>query len=230
MAHLECGVLGSNPSGLKNRMKKEQKALALSLRIEQQLSLKQISDITGLSKSTLSIHLRDYPLSEHRIKELSIGSQINGAKANKIKADYRKLDYRKEGVELFNNSRKFRDLVFLYWGEGSKYKTLCSFSISNSDPHMVQYIVDVIKEIGYYDNLVPTVHCYEHSDLDQIKAYWLQFVGKPINVYVVKNSKSSKLLREDKLPYGTMRLDVHKTRLLYMMYGAIENVKFGSIV
>lgn len=45
-------------------MKEQLKESAIKLRVEEQLSLEKISDKLGISKSTASVWLRDYPLSE----------------------------------------------------------------------------------------------------------------------------------------------------------------------
>ena len=209
-------------------MKTKEKEFALKLRIEQQLSLRQISDITGLAKSTLSILLRDYPLADDKIKELKIGKQLNGAMANKAKAELRKEGYRQDGAKLLHTHQGFRDLVFLYWGEGSKYKGNKSFSLPNADADMIRYVVKVLTDLGYFDKIVATAYCYEHSDLNEIKQYWDSVVGKETKSYVVKNSKVSSMQRVDKLPYGTLRLEIYSVELLTKVLGAIESIK-GSI-
>lgn len=209
-------------------MKNKEKELAVKLRIEQQLSLKQISEITGLAKSTLSLLLREYPLSSERIKELSIDKQLNGAKKNKHNADVRKSRYKSDGAILTRTNPKFRDLVFLYWGEGSKYVGNSAFALPNTDPDMIKYVVQVLTDLGYSDNIIATAYCYPHSDLDEIKSFWKTYVGKDIRTYIVKNSKNSYLKRIDKQPYGTLRLEVYSTELYHNVLGGIEEIK-GSM-
>ena len=147
------------------------------------------------------------------------------AKANKDSADRRKQKYKEDGIALLNSNQGFRDLVFLYWGEGSKYEGNSSFVLPNTDPQMMQYIIKVLSDIGYSDKIVLTSYCYEHSNLDEIKEYWKSLLNKEIRTYVVKNSKDSNQKRIDKQPYGTLRCTVNSTELLNNILGAIEYIK-----
>lgn len=113
-------------------MKIDEKKLALKLRIEDQLSIKSIAKKIGVAKSTVSLWVRDYPLSRERIRELSIHTQSIGAAANKESARKRKQLNNDIGNELVVTCHKFRDLCLLYWGEGCKTESHKYFSISNS--------------------------------------------------------------------------------------------------
>jgi hypothetical protein len=210
-------------------MKELEKKEALRLRIEDKLSLKQIAEKTGLAKSTLSVLLKDYPLSEERVKELSIGSQLIGAQANRDKALARHADHKFEGVLLMGRYPSFRELCFLYWGEGTKFTGNNSFSICNSDRYMVKFILNVLKELNYNDKVKLTCYCYEHSDEQKIKEYWENFLDKEIFIYKAKKSKSSKELNIDKQPFGTMRVDVYSKRLLNNVIGGIEAIR-GTLI
>jgi hypothetical protein len=206
-------------------MKNQQKELALKLRIEQQLSINQICKITGLAKSTLSLHLRNYPLSKDRIKELKIGSQINGAAVNKQKSLKRKEQYKKDGIKLLKNNSKFRDLCFLYWGEGAKWDGVSSFKICNTDVYMIKTIINILTTLGYRDNIVCTCYCHEHSDLEKIKAYWKEVTNLEIRTYIPKKSKASKQLKPNKQPNGTLEIVINRKELLYNIFGGIEQLK-----
>lgn len=206
-------------------MKKEQKALAVDLRINEQLSLKDIANRTGLSKATLSVLLRDFPLSSERLKHYRKSSQLAGANTNKIKSAHRRESDKQIGRQLIYNNPRFKDLCLLYWGEGSKYKTNKSFVICNADPQMIKYIADCLKAIDYYEEAVCVAYCYPHYNLADIEEYWKDILGKEIKSYVVKNSTASKKKRIDKIPYGTLRVQVNRIKLLDMVLGGIEELK-----
>jgi transcriptional regulator with XRE-family HTH domain len=209
-------------------MKEAEKKEALRLRIEEKLSLKQITEKTGLAKSTLSVLLRNYPLSDERIKELSIGSQIIGANANKQKAIERKSIDKSEGILMMKKFPSFRELCFLYWGEGSKYDGLNHFSISNTDRYMIKFVLNTIEELGCDGTIKLTCYCYPHSDENTIKEYWSTYLNRDIHVYKAKMSKASKGLI-DRQPYGTMRIDVYSVKLLNNVMGALESIR-GDLI
>lgn len=49
-------------------------------------------------------------------------------------------------------------------------------------------------------------------------------IGKEVGVYIVNTPKSSKNLKENKHPNGTMRLQIHNKEFLYMVLGGIEEL------
>jgi hypothetical protein len=203
----------------------EEKSKAIKLRTENFLSLSQISKEVGLSVATLSVLLRAYPLTKQRINELKLPAQKLAAKANKDKSILRKNKFKNEGMVLVNEDPLFRDLCFLYWGEGTKFKSNTRFSICNCDPYMVKYIYKVIFHLGYINSMVTTAYCYTDSNNTEIINYWNDFIQSPINIYKVKNSIASKLLNTHKQPYGTLRIDVNSVELYNKVLGGIEAIK-----
>lgn len=206
-------------------MKTAQKVEALRLRIEHNLSLSQIAKLTGLSKATLSVCLRQHQLPKSVLHEYAKKSQKIGAAANKMKAAERRFQNREIGAKLVLENSKFRDLCLLYWGEGTKYLGKSGFTICNADPQMIKFITKCLADIGYFDEIVATSYCYSHSDAERVKAYWTDIIGKPVRVYIQKTSSASKWVRGDRLPNGTMRLDVNKAQLFNMVMGGIEQLK-----
>jgi hypothetical protein len=116
----------------------------------------------------------------------------------------------------------------LYWAEGSKSRTTVQFV--NSDPSMVRFFAGFLRT--YYD--VPDdafrVDCNLFADhlerQREIEEFWLDTLGLPasclrkstVNVY----SKHSQKKRKNKLPYGTVRVCVHSTRIVQSIYGSIQ--------
>jgi hypothetical protein len=116
----------------------------------------------------------------------------------------------------------------LYWAEGSKSRNQLAFS--NSDPDMVRTFVRFLRT--YFD-LRPVeirVSCYLYADhlkrQREIERFWLDITGLPtaslrrsiVNVY----SRYSARKRMNKLPYGTCRIVVNRTRVVQSIYGAIQ--------
>jgi hypothetical protein len=116
----------------------------------------------------------------------------------------------------------------LYWAEGDKCRNHVRFS--NSDPEMVRLFVRFLRK--YFsvrdDEIRITCNLFaDHLERQQeIERFWLDTAGLPpaslrrstVNRY----SKYSKKKRCNKLPYGTCRVTVSRTRVVQSIYGAIQ--------
>jgi hypothetical protein len=116
----------------------------------------------------------------------------------------------------------------LNWAEGSKSRNAVQFV--NSDPAMVRYFVeflrveyDVVDEAFRLDCNLFADHVERKREIEE---FWLRALDLPasclrkstVNVY----SKYSQKKRQNRLPYGTVRLCVHSTRIVQSIYGAIQ--------
>jgi hypothetical protein len=116
----------------------------------------------------------------------------------------------------------------LYWAEGSRRKNGVVFT--NSDPAMVRYFADFLRSYYSVANEEFRVNCNRFADhverQREIEQFWLDTLGVPrsclrkstVNVY----SKHSQKKRKNKLPYGTVRVCVHSTRIVQSIYGSIQ--------
>ena len=116
----------------------------------------------------------------------------------------------------------------LYWAEGSKMRNSVQFV--NSDPEMVRYFVEFLR--GQYElpDEAFRIDCNLFADhierQREIEQFWLDVMSLPqtclrkstVNVY----SKYSQKKRTNRLPYGTVRVCVHSTRVVQSIYGAIQ--------
>jgi hypothetical protein len=116
----------------------------------------------------------------------------------------------------------------LYWAEGSKGRNAVQFA--NSDPAMVSFFGEFLR--AYFD--VPDngfrIDCNLFADhvenQREIEQFWLDTLGLPqtclrkstVNVY----SKYRKKIRQNRLPYGTVRVCVYSTRVVQSIYGSIQ--------
>jgi hypothetical protein len=116
----------------------------------------------------------------------------------------------------------------LFWAEGSRRRNTVVFT--NSDPEMVRYFVAFLRSsYGVQDDAF-SVNCNLFADhverQHEIEQFWLDTLGLPrsslrkstVNVY----SKHSQKKRRNKLPYGTVRVCVHSTRVVQSIYGSIQ--------
>ena len=125
------------------RLKDREKALALR---KQEMSYSQIKKILGISKSTLSYWLRDYPLSKERIRELRDHNErrierfretMKRKKEKRLRKIYKT---QKKSILPLKARELFIAGLFLYWGEGTKSRK-DRLSISNSDPSAIKFFI-----------------------------------------------------------------------------------------
>jgi hypothetical protein len=116
----------------------------------------------------------------------------------------------------------------LYWAEGAKHRNQIRFT--NSDPEMARLFVRFLRT--YFnltaENIRMTCNLFaDHLDHQhQIERFWLDTLQLPpsslckstVNVY----SKYSKKKRLNKLPYGTCRVVVSRTRVVQSIFGSIQ--------
>ena len=155
------------------RFRDHEKALALR---KEGMSYSQIKKLLKASKSTLSLWLRNYPLSKQRIRELRDWNEqrIERCRETKRKKKEKRLNlFYKEQKRIilpFNKRELFLVGLFLYWGEGSKSE-LSKLSVSNTDPSIIKFFIAwLIKNL-----LVPKekikiqLHLYNDMDIKKEK-------------------------------------------------------------
>jgi predicted transcriptional regulator len=200
---------------------------------EEGRSMNEIARLVGVSLSSVSCWVRDVPLTEDQTAALRRRMSENGraAAAAGRRSAARKVrrTYQEHGRQLAREGRLMHIAgAMLYWAEGSKSRNTAQFV--NSDPIMASFFVRFLR--AEYD--VPAeafrVCCNLFADhLDRqraIEQFWLEALGLPescltksiVNVY----SKYSKKKRQNRLPYGTVRVSVHSTRIVQSIYGSIQ--------
>ena len=160
------------------RLKDREKAI--SLRKEKQMSYSQIKKTLNVSKGTLSVWLKEYPLSKERIREL----QKNEAVIEKIRNTKREKR-EKRLKEIYNLQKKFilpikKEPFFflglgLYWGEGTKYR-MDSLSMSNTDPSIINFFISWLNK-GLdvpRDKMRIQLHLYNDMNIEKEIKYWLK--------------------------------------------------------
>jgi len=118
----------------------------------------------------------------------------------------------------------------LYWAEGARARNQICFT--NSDPEMVRFFVAFLRRYCHLRDSDIRITCNLFADhverQHEIEHFWLDIAALPksclcrstVNVY----SKYSKKKRQKKLPYGTCRVVVSRTRIVQSIYGGIEEI------
>jgi hypothetical protein len=116
----------------------------------------------------------------------------------------------------------------LYWAEGAKGRNQIRFT--NSDPEMARFFVKFLRTYFNVRDEDIKITCNLFADhlerQREIEHFWLKTLRLPpsslckstVNVY----SKYSKKKRINKLPYGTCRVVVSRTRIVQSIFGSIQ--------
>lgn len=212
-------------------------------------SYNEISKEVLVSKSTLSLWLRDVVLSDKARERLDMRMKSEGSKMliklNKLqthKAEKRAGDMQTRGRDRVHALHK-EDLALvgavLYWAEGHKRlhvrggKERMGHTISfvNSDAEMVSIFVRFLREVLDIppERIRLSMRLYAHISEKDAYAYWMRAAGLPRRnffktTYLI--SGASKGVRPyNRLPWGTLQIEVCDTAKFHFLMGMIGGVK-----
>jgi len=199
------------------------------------MSVKEIARLVGVAPSSVSLWVRDVPLTGDQIESLrqrnpAYNRQLRGANRNAERGRARRRAYQEEGRAMARRGDVLHASgVMLYWAEGDKGSRNAA-RISNSDPEILKLFLRFLRECLEVPDEQMRVTCHLFADhLErqyEIEQFWLDNVDLPraclcksfVNVY----SKYSQKKRRNKLPYGTTRVTVHSTQVVQSIYGSIQ--------
>ncbi len=174
----------------------KQKALAMR---QKGMSYSQIKDHIGVSKSTLSGWLKDFPLSEKRIRELRDNSPIrieryrNTMRAKKearLKMVYEKVS---KDIGVFSKREIFLLGMFLYWGEGTKAKNT-SVALTNTNPAMVKFFINWLDSFNVQrKKLKVKLYLYSDMNINKSIAFWSKELRIPVSQFTKPYIKKTNL-------------------------------------
>jgi transposase-like protein len=217
-----------------SKMKTAERERARTIRREEGAPIKEIARHVGVSSSSVSLWVRDIKLTPAQERELlrrnpAYNRQLSGTTIQAANRRSERIAYQESGrtIALHGDSLHAAGCM-LYWAEGEKTRNALRFS--NSDPEMVRFFVSFLKT--YFDVRDDEIRitCYLFADHVQrqreIEQFWLNVAQLStrslcksyVNVY----SKYSKRKRINKLPYGTVRVTVNRTRVVQSIFGAIQ--------
>lgn len=203
-------------------MKAKLRQLAVVLRTQQHLSYTAIRQRLGVSKSTLSYWLREFPLSHERILELRRQGWRKGeASRERFRATMRERQERKSQGVYEQYARRFRRLprvayfvagLMLYAAEGDK-RSGTRLALANSDPRIINCFLGWLQTFfGISRRSVRfQLQLYQNMDVAAEVAFWTQALG--INSSQVYKPSIRPLPRSGYVYAGPHR---HGTCSLYM--------------
>jgi transposase-like protein len=208
--------------------------LARKLRREEGASINEIARRIGAAKSSISRWVRDIDLTDEQRESLRVAAYNGHIKGRtmtvRLRREARVMAQEDGRMRAQQSDAFFTAGCMLYWAEGSKDRNRVEFT--NSDPEMVRFFVRFLKtywdlrdeEIRLACNLFAD-HLDKQRDIEQ---FWLDVAQLPVeslrksrvNVY----SKYSKKKRQNRLPHGTCRVTVARTRVVQAIYGGIQEL------
>lgn len=175
-----------------------------------------------VSKSSLSLWLHKYPLTEKQIRKLSPRSRER--RIEHFRETFRK---KREGalVEAYNiekvrigelNQREIYLMgLMLYWGEGMK-ATRGTISFANTNPAMIRMAVYwLVSCMGFErENLRVKLHLYSDMDIEREILYWMKELDISRTQFknpYIKDSKFGNLTQKG-FGHGTCDLNIWGTK------------------
>ena len=207
--------------------RRDDKLRALELR-EKGYSYSQIKSELGISKSTLSGWLSDFPLSPERIFELRDKSPqriekyrntMQLKRENRLHTVYKKVS---KDIGVLTPREVFVAGLFLYWGEGFKSSNATT-GFANSDPASCKFFLRWLSDLGVkQEKIVLRIQLYSDMNIEKEIKYWskeLNFPKDKIRVRV-KESKFSSLTYTTGFHHGTCNIYVYNRDLSeYILIG-----------
>jgi transposase-like protein len=219
-----CHMIGSMDFDKKALKKKAQ-----SMR-KSGVSYGSISRKLGVSKSTLSFWLKNFPLAKKyrerlytaRIKKMYLGPQSN--KERRRREIETIIESAKEEISIPLSSDAYRFLgAALYWAEGSKGGAI---EITNSDPLLILFMTRWFTNVFKVSpaTLKAWLNIYPQQNDKALKRFWFSLTGIPVSRFGKSFVKPiSKNIKKNNLYYGTIKIRVPKsTDNKHRIYGWIQ--------
>lgn len=197
--------------------KRKEKEQALTMRAAGH-SYSQIKKALNISKSSLSLWLRDHPLSEERMRSLRTVTEARIERARETKRKKKETmlariyGEQKNLILPLSKKELFIGGLFLYWGEGAKTDR-AEISLSNTNPAAIKafmYWLTYALEIKNEAMLVK-LHLYKDMNTAKETAFWVKKLGLPKSQFIkpyIKETKFSAITYKNGYGHGTCNLFV----------------------
>jgi len=215
------------------RLRDHEKTLTLR---KQGMSYSQIRSIIKVSKSTLSLWLKNYPLSKERIKELRAFSErrierfretVRQKREKRLTETYQT---QKQLILPLSNRELFIAGLLLYWGEGTKCRR-DGLSISNNDPSVIRFFIYWLKK----SLAIPKkkirilLHLYNDTNINNELNYWSKILRIPLRQFnrsYIKKTPSTRINHKGGFGHGTCNVRINSVPLaekIFMSLKVISN-------
>jgi hypothetical protein len=210
--------------------KDDLRAKAVAMRQEGR-SYSEIQAVVGVSKSTLSLWLRDVPLTEDQQRALDTRTPQTAtrrARAIRASAAQRRARIQAEAraqIANVSESELFVGGVIAYWAEGAKnkpWRTGQSVKFMNSDPRLIQLFLAWLRLVDVSpDRLIFRLHIHQSADALEAVAYWSAVVDAPPSQFGKTTIKS----HNPKTVRKNIGADYHGCLVVYVRNSAALNLQ-----
>jgi predicted transcriptional regulator len=210
-------------------MKNETRYEARGLR-QEGMSVKEIAKVLGVSRSSVSLWVRDIELTDAQKQALKDrqrlwGAQNSGAHVNREKARQVRIVSQEVGRAKAKENRPLHHAgCMLYWAEGAKSRNNVNFV--NSDPNMSCLFMRFLREeLDVKDaEIALYIHCHStaNDEIERVKQYWLDLLTLPASCIRKVLYKKGSEVRKNILKNGVCSIRVYSTDLVQHIYGAIQ--------
>ncbi len=200
------------------------------------LSIKDIEKKLKVSRSSVSIWVRDVKLTRKQLEKLYLNKRTGAlrgcivAAMNKIKKKdklvKKLIQEGKKEVARISSRDKFVIGIAMYFAEGEK--TGDNVGFSNTDPLAIKFMTDWFRKYCKVTEEKFRCYLYIHDNLDEVKAkkYWSKLTGIPLHQfrksYIVKNNPNR--LRKVRHVYGVLRVSISNANLHRKIMGWISGI------
>ena len=206
---------------------------ARSLRRELGLPVKEIARRVGVSVGSVSVWVRDVPLTPEQQAALDArnpvrSGQRKGAEINARRRREARREAQRHGRALARRDDPgFAGGCMLYWAEGAKNRN--NVILCNADADLLDtFLTFLRRHYGVADEQVAfAVNCFlgNGKSIGEIETWWLDRLELPITCLrkpVINRASSASQRKRRTLVHGTGRLVVHSTFIVQSIYGAIQ--------
>lgn len=209
-------------------MKLKEKIRAIKLR-KMGKSYGEILKKTSVSKSTLSLWLRDIKLTPEQEKKIYVEWRQKHAyklakfnQKKRIEITKKIIEEAKKEIPLYLKNPLFLSGLMLYWAEGSKSEQDERTEFSNSDPSMIKFMMRWFRGICRVPEEKFRVNLYIHELFcrKDIEKYWSTITDIPLNQFHKTQIKPTSLRhRKNRLYNGTCSIRVSDRNLFRRIKG-----------
>jgi len=192
----------------------------------------EIRNALGVSKSSVSLWVRDVELSDDARARLLAHTRLGPMLAAERRAEnFRELrrSYQARGRAWVRElGPEYAAGCMLFWAEGSKNRNVAQ--LTNADPDLCAVFLRFLRTFFAVPDRKVALTCNLFADhaerRREIEIYWLTKLDLPescLRKSIVNNySKYSQKKRQNNLPYGTCRLTAYSTEIVQTLYGSIQ--------
>jgi len=190
---------------------------ARRMRVDNDLSIDEIAERLGRSRSTVYYWVKDLTLEVRTGRTAQVAGQRRGTAAMKGKyAEARQVaydDWYCRANELLADT-EYRDFTVLYLTEGFR-KTRNSVSINNSDPAIVAVAYRFLAKHAERPIEIK-LHYHQDQDPQSLASFWGSILGVPAEAVKLAQKSNSSEMRGTKRwtsEYGVLTVRSHDTYL-----------------